>query len=227
MNDEHIEPLERELATLLDAERRAPVEQAALDRVWTRVALPLAVGRGAGGPTRSWLASHAVGVAAASFVVGGLAGAATYATVQKPPPERIVYVERPAPPAPVSATTPVIASATPTAPPPAEPGSAAHPGGRPAQSAPASSLTVERALLDQARAALTSGDGARALSLADEHRRRFSNAQLSEEREAIAIQALVTLGRYDEARARAGRFRDVAPNSLFLPAIEASLTSIP
>jgi hypothetical protein len=37
----------------------------------------------------------------------------------------------------------------------------------------------------------------------------------------------VVLGRNDEARARAARFRAMAPNSLFMSAIDASLRSIP
>jgi hypothetical protein len=223
MKDPYIEPLDPELAALLDAERQAGADPSTLDRVWNRVVLPLPA-TGAAGSSRSWLASHAVGVAAASFVVGGLTGAGIYAAVQKPAPERIVYVERPAPVAAAAS----VATEKPVLPPPADSGSsAARAGARPSQSAPASTLSAERALLDQARAALTSGDGAKALSIAEEHRHRFPSAQLAEEREAIAIQALVATGRYDEARARAARFREAAPNSLFLPAIEASLASIP
>ena len=97
MKDQQIEPLDAEFAALLDAERRATVDPAALDRVWTRVALPLPAIAGATGSTRSWLASHAMGVAAVSFVAGGLSGAAVYAAAQKPAPERIVYVERSVP----------------------------------------------------------------------------------------------------------------------------------
>jgi hypothetical protein len=82
-------------------------------------------------------------------------------------------------------------------------------------------------MLDDARSALATGDAERALSLLEQHARRFSKPQLSEEREALAVQALVILQRYDEARARASRFRASAPNSLFLPAIEVSLASIP
>ncbi|HEX8790219.1 MAG TPA: hypothetical protein VF765_04655 [Polyangiaceae bacterium] len=230
MKDPHVEPLDPELAALLDSERHAGADPSALDRVWKRVVLPLpASGAAASGSGlhRSWLASHAVGVAAASFVVGGITGAGIYAAVQKPAPEHIVYVERPAP---VAASVPAMSTENPTAPPPADSGSSAaraSSSARPSQSAPASTLSAERALLDQARAALTSGDGAKALSIAEEHRRRFPSAQLDEEREAIAIQALVAIGRYDEARARAARFRESAPNSLFLPAIEASVASIP
>ena len=86
---------------------------------------------------------------------------------------------------------------------------------------------AERLLLDEARGALTSQEPDRALSLLSDHARRFAHPQLGEEREALAIQALVGTGRYDEARARADRFRTSAPNSLFLPAVDATLASIP
>jgi hypothetical protein len=50
---------------------------------------------------------------------------------------------------------------------------------------------------------------------------------LREEREALAVKAFVLAGRGDEARARADKFRAKYPASLFLPAIESSLRSIP
>jgi hypothetical protein len=68
-----------------------------------------------------------------------------------------------------------------------------------------SSLFAERKLLDDARAALTAEEPERALALLTEHASRFARPQLAEEREAIAVQALASLGRYEEARARAAR----------------------
>lgn len=111
------------------------------------------------------------------------------------------------------------------APAPAAPVSAAaiHRSGTPS----VSSLSEERALLDGARVALGAGDGARALAITDAHQRRFAHPQLAEEREAIAIQALVIAGRFGDARARAARFQEGTPDSLFAPAVEASLASIP
>jgi hypothetical protein len=162
-----------------------------------------------------------------TFVVGGLSGAALHAVIQKPPAERIVYVERQPPPAPpVAAPAVESAPALPSAPlavhlPPLR--ESAHTSAPP----PPSSLAAERALLDDARGALGSGDAARALAVADELGHRFPRAQLGEEREAIAIQALVALGRYDEARARAKQFHDASPSSLFAPVIDAAIGSIP
>ena len=88
-------------------------------------------------------------------------------------------------------------------------------------------IAEERALLDQARNALAQHDGPGALRLTDDHARRFARPQLGEEREAIAIQALVLSGRYVDARDRATRFEASSPDSLFRPVVEASLASIP
>ncbi len=182
-----------------------------------------------------WVASHAGVLVALSFGVGVAAGGAATALLRKPP-ERIVYVDRPA----------IVAPSAPAAPaPPFVPSGDVDPS--PAVSArlprvrlvpipssrviptlaAASSLPAERLLLDDARNALSQNDGARALVLTDEHARRFAHPQLREEREAIAIQALVIERRYDEARERARQFRAASPDSLFLPAVEASLASIP
>ena len=81
--------------------------------------------------------------------------------------------------------------------------------------------------LDEARTALARSDAPRALALTDDHARRFPHAELGEEREAIAIQALVLTSRYDDARSRAARFRASSPNSVFLPAVDESIGSIP
>jgi hypothetical protein len=83
-------------------------------------------------------------------------------------------------------------------------------------------LEAERALLDGARAALGRGDGAEALRAAEEHARRFSHGVLTEEREAMSIQALRLLHRDEEATARLDRFRVRFPASLIRPALEAA-----
>jgi hypothetical protein len=238
MSGAPIEPMDPELASLLEAERTTAPPAGVLDRVWTRVAVTVPAagptgGHGAGGASGgagtggSWLASHAVGVAVATFAAGAATGAGVVSVMQRPVPERIVYVERAAPPAPVVAPV-VTASAASVVPAATAPVPDVPPGARPtAAPSASSSLSVERGVLDDARAALSSGDAARALRLSDEHLRRFPKAQLGEEREALAIQSLVALGRYDEARARAARFRTAAPHSLLMPAIDSALESIP
>jgi hypothetical protein len=84
-------------------------------------------------------------------------------------------------------------------------------------------LSAEREMLDVARTALGRGDGKHALEAVDRHTRVFPRGQMSEEREAIAVQALAMLGRTDEASARGTRFRKRYPNSVLIPVIDAAL----
>ena len=224
MIDETLEPMDDDLAALLEQERSAKAPAAALERVWQTFA-----SGGAGPPPAprrlGWLASHALPVALVAFVLGGAAGAALEARFAAAPAERVVRVYVPAP-APSSPEPP----ATPAEPAPPAPATAAPaPPRASAVAAPAasSSLSAERLLLDQARSALTAEQPDRALALLTDHVRRFPRPQLGEEREALAIQALAASGRFDEARERGARFRASTPNSLFLPAVEATLASIP
>jgi hypothetical protein len=236
MNEDVLEPIDEDLDALLEKERAAQPPAGTLDRIWARAAAAPFVREARPSRTDGWVASHAVPVAVAAFVLGGAAGAGLSASLRAPLPERIV---------PVYLTAPSMPAATP---PPtallAAPGAAAsstahsvpsardvtvieapHPGAPPP--AASSSLSAEQLLLDQARAALTAHEPERALALVSEHARRFPHPQLGEEREALAIQALAVEGRFDEARARAARFRASAPNSLFLPAVDATIASIP
>ena len=88
-------------------------------------------------------------------------------------------------------------------------------------------LEDERVLLDGARAALANGDGPAALAATAAHARKYPDGFLAEEREAIAIQALLLLGRYDEARQREAAFELRYPHSPLLQAVRASIQSIP
>lgn len=70
----------------------------------------------------------------------------------------------------------------------------------------------ETSLLRSARHALATAPN-RTLSLTDEHLRRYPHGMLDQEREALAIEALVNLGRISEARARAQTFERAYPDS--------------
>jgi hypothetical protein len=70
-------------------------------------------------------------------------------------------------------------------------------------------------------------DPGAALSQVLTHARRFRGGQLAEEREGLRIHALIGLGRSDEARAAANRFRKRWPQSLFLPALEQKILGLP
>jgi hypothetical protein len=74
---------------------------------------------------------------------------------------------------------------------------------------------AETALLGRAHQALAS-DPARALALTAEHRREYPSGLLQQESDLIAIEALEALGRHEEARTSAARFRARYPSSAHL-----------
>src|SRR5207253_327159 len=80
-------------------------------------------------------------------------------------------------------------------------------------------LREERALIEGARRKLLAGEAAGALQLCNKHMSRFAKGQLAEEREVLAVQALVQSGANDAARARAAKFRARFPNSIQLPVV--------
>jgi hypothetical protein len=88
-------------------------------------------------------------------------------------------------------------------------------------------LAAERALLDVARSALARGEAAEALSAAERHRREYADGALVEEREAIAIKALVALGRRDEAAQRLAHLEKTHPNSIVLRAAKKAVSGAP
>jgi len=67
-------------------------------------------------------------------------------------------------------------------------------------------------LLERAQDALRSRP-AEALALCNDHAQRFPSGMLVQEREAIAIEALVKTGRKDEAKKRVERFKGRFPGS--------------
>lgn len=97
------------------------------------------------------------------------------------------------------------------------------PGAVPARPVPAAAAEeTEIDLLRDARASLATAPS-RALAIAERHATRFPSGVLAEEREVIAIEALVRLGRRAEARARADRFFVLHPSSAYRPRIDALL----
>jgi outer membrane protein assembly factor BamD (BamD/ComL family) len=93
---------------------------------------------------------------------------------------------------------------------------------RPPQAKPAAAGPSEASLLQRAQAALR-GDPARALTLTQEHRRRYPHGKLSQEREVIAIEALSRLGRSSEAGKRAEDFGKSYPGSAHQKKVETSV----
>jgi hypothetical protein len=180
----------------------------------------------------SWAARPAWSIAA-TFIVGTATGASLHA-VLRPPHDRVVYVERasvprvrsiPELPAPVPPVTSEI-PATPTKETASRPVRRTTPDKR-LSSTLTWDLEVEQKLLDSARTALAQGRAVDALAPLDRHAQRYASGILAEEREALAINVLVTLGRYDEARDRSARFLRRYPDSLLRAAVEAAIAAIP
>jgi hypothetical protein len=158
-------------------------------------------------------------ITVASAVGVGAVAVTTHAPDVKAPPAGIVAsapVERAS-----SMTTPSSATAptrlTIVEPPPTEP-SASQAKSKPSAD---TSAEAEVKLLERAQDALRTKTPAEALALCDEHARTFPRGMLVQERERIAIEALVKAGKKDEAKARAARFKARFPGSSHTRRIEA------
>jgi hypothetical protein len=162
----------------------------------------------------AWLAAGTASVALVWYAASGVRSAPEAAPAPAPVAAPVQLVEPPAPARTEPASEP--ARERVQRPEPA-------PGKVPARPATRGSVPSAREseLLQRAQSALAS-DPARALALTDQHRRRFPAGALSEEREAIAIQALRGLGREPEARVRAARFETKYPNSVHRSRVQAT-----
>lgn len=160
------------------------------------------------------IGSKAIAVAMGIWLVGGATGAVLYRALHEPE-VRVVYVDRP-----VLAPAPVIATAEPVLPPlvSAETPRAA----RPVPTISGSDLSRERALLDLARAHAARGESELVLKRVAQHTQQFPRGRLSEEREALAIRALQTLGRTSEAQARISAFKIAYPRSFLIPVLDSA-----
>lgn len=103
--------------------------------------------------------------------------------------------------------------ATPVEPPNATPAEA--PQAQPVEAPPAAAPPRSQAqFLADASRALSLGDASHALQLIDEDTRIHPGGALVEERDALRINALTTLGRDAEARVAARRLLAAYPNSI-------------
>jgi hypothetical protein len=191
---------------------------------------------GATGAAATGLTIKALPWIIAAFVAGGGAGAAIHAAVApsaSSPPQPsldapITTVAPPVSPSPLVSAGPSLPSIPASALPPATSPIAVAPRAS-ASAPPATSggndvdLAAERALVDRARTALSRGQSRDALDALDTHASRYPRGRLSEEREALAIDALARAGRLDDARSRAVRFRSAYPNSVFGAVVEAAV----
>jgi len=81
------------------------------------------------------------------------------------------------------------------------------------------SARVELRLVERARAAIDREDFPQAMELLAEHARRFRSGRLVEEREALRVKALASLGRRSDARRAAAQFEARFPRSPLLPTV--------
>jgi len=102
-----------------------------------------------------------------------------------------------------------------------EPASGAAAAASTSKDAPGDPLSESR-MLRRARRLLSS-DPAASLAITREHRRRFPNGTLAQEREVLAIEALAHMGKKDEASDRADAFRKSHPDSAHGDKVETSL----
>jgi predicted Zn-dependent protease len=155
-------------------------------------------------------ASLTIGKLTAALVAMSVAGAAVYALLQSKVP--------PVNPAAQGAVTleaiPQAVDPRPETTPPSAPhGPSADEKRAPAAPRSADSLAKEIAMLSQASADLHAGRPAAALTVLDEHQRKFPHGELVQERTSGRIQALCALGRMTEAQAELARLARTSPNS--------------
>jgi hypothetical protein len=86
-------------------------------------------------------------------------------------------------------------------------------------------VEAEIRLIESARARVVS-DPARALQLCLQHDQTFPDGVMREEREAIAVSALIALGRHSEALEHGARFLSGHPASPYGPSLREQLRSI-
>jgi pimeloyl-ACP methyl ester carboxylesterase len=245
MKDDNVESMDRELHGLL--RRGAPnlsVPEGAHARILERLAITLPIdpsprgggGSGSGGaptapapspsaPTRL-LSAQGFAVVALGFALG--AGVATAVLLPRPESVRVVYVDRAAPVAVPALGTTEPAAIPFDALPKSAPSSPAPSAQKPLvpSASPAIRLNEERALVDEARVAYSRGDTTGCLAMLEKHRTLHPNGLLSEEREALAVRALVATGRRAEARERGDRFATRYPASVMLPAVLSALEEV-
>lgn len=240
-------PLEDDLRSLLEAERtRADVPPEVADSIYEKVVTnvpPTPAKIGAAAPSRkaSRHESRAVVPAwsiPAALLVGAFVGGTVVKSRELPPPRASLNSQPTTDPIQSANPAPLaIASAPPVAVVPsttvtssvksASMISAAPTPAPSASVAKTDTLPRERALLEVARTAFGKNDAQGTLDALDRHRNEFPDGKLSEERDALTIEALVEAGKNDEARARGRQFHLSYPDSILRPAVDDALKSIP
>jgi hypothetical protein len=172
---------------------------------------------------RYWTTRFAL--AASIAFAAGAAGAVTTVFVRsrshpqaQPPPRPMRVV---APRSPIASPAADSQSEPPAAVPP--PAAEPRPHRRARSGAGQDPYVAEVALLQRAHAAYERRDFSSALGLMEEHRRRFPEGRLAEEREALRVRTLARSGRTADARRAAAAFAVRFPRSVFLPRIREAV----
>ncbi len=204
------------LRAMIAAARSDAPGPAALDRVLANVERTGPAPRG-GGAGRLLLVAGGAGVAVLiAFVLLRGGGSDDDERDDRAPP--------PSPPPAAAAATrsaPPVVSPLPDQAPPAAPQPAPRAQRRPPPKAPPAPATTpaphqsEVSMVERARAALAARDFAAALAAAAAHLASYPDGVLSEEREAIAVEALAGAGRREAARGRLDRFLRRFPASSY------------
>jgi len=165
-----------------------------------------------------WLGGGAVLVGAAVLV--STSAGVTPSSTQTPP---IGTAVRPVTPAPPQAATPVqppveVPAPAQVAPLPDKP----SPHASSVPSGAEDALAGEARLLNEAHSVIAANPR-QALTIAQEHARRYPRGQLAAERELILVQALVKLGRKREAEVRGRELQKTAPSGIYRDRLDTIL----
>ncbi|NVB80125.1 MAG: hypothetical protein HOV81_17155 [Kofleriaceae bacterium] len=228
-----IEPLPDELAQLFEAERSASVDDLA-SRPGVRAKVAATVGHAPLGAAGSFGTGKLLSILALVVAAGG--GLAYMMSRGEPEASRPARVQTSTVPDPPTATEVMQVEPTPApvaVAPPGRPAVRRVPAVQrapvvvrrddpPAELAPAVRQPdpSQARLIREAWAAIASGESEHALELAQRDRDLHPDGALSEEREALAVQALANLVRDDEARAAATQFLAQHPASIHRARIE-------
>jgi hypothetical protein len=233
MNDR----LDPRLAALLQLERGQPdpsdpTRARVQARVHATLAIPLPQSSSSppAAPPVHALAPLARAAAISLALIGGTSGAllGIHAWSGRPAASRAMPPPVPTASATADVTLPTVAPPTLSdAPPHASAPPAASTSSPVPRPSSARDLAVERSLLDRARRDLLRGESAAALISIAEHALRFPRGVLSEERDALRVEALVAASRYDEARSSALKFHAAHPGSMLTQAVDDTLGMIP
>ncbi|MBM4779571.1 MAG: hypothetical protein GQE15_17840 [Archangiaceae bacterium] len=253
MTPDDLEPLSADLKALLDAEKPISAAPAgAKARMMSRLSSelfdapggdgggssqggsggsssPAAPSGGAGASAgasgfvaKAMVTKLVVGASVASLAVGGAIGAGVHSVVATPKPVEQqaapVVVKEPPKPVEPPPVAPVVEAPVEKVEP--KPTLVAPP--MPKLSAD-EQLALEKSYVEQARAAMARQDPTAALEALTQHEKRFPKGQLTEERMALQVMALVRAGRSIEANNVANEFRRRFPNGLMRSVVDGAL----